>query len=123
MATTAIRNTEAVIPARENRGESKFRSIYHAIAQDEMIIETGVPTELSLPGEARIASGWLQEGRMATTTHIGPYDRLTEAYEALYTWIQAHGEESAGSPWESYANDAGSVSAAALRTIVTWPIK
>ena len=32
MATTAIRNTEAVISANENRGESKFRSIYHAIA-------------------------------------------------------------------------------------------
>ena len=32
MATTAIRNTEAVVPARENRAESKFRSIYNAIA-------------------------------------------------------------------------------------------
>ena len=31
MATTAIRNT-AAIPATENRGESKFRSIYNAIA-------------------------------------------------------------------------------------------
>ena len=32
MATTAIRNTESVAPARENRGTSKFRSIYNAIA-------------------------------------------------------------------------------------------
>ncbi|MCH8311302.1 MAG: hypothetical protein IIB17_12520 [Chloroflexi bacterium] len=31
MATTAIRNT-AVIPANENRGESKVRSIYNAFA-------------------------------------------------------------------------------------------
>ena len=31
MATTAIRNT-AVIPANDNRGESKFRSIYNSIA-------------------------------------------------------------------------------------------
>ena len=30
MATTAIRNT-AVIPANENRGESKVRSTYNAI--------------------------------------------------------------------------------------------
>ena len=46
-------------------------TIYHAVAQGEMIIEAGVPTELSLPGDERVTSGWLQDGRVATTTHVG----------------------------------------------------
>ena len=42
---------------------------------------------------------------------------------ALHARIKAHGEESAGSPWESYANDPSSGSPRELRTIVCWPIK
>src|SRR5690348_15284592 len=49
---------------------------------DLITIEGGVPVAASAPGEGEIVAGALPGGPVATTTHAGPYDKLTEAHAA-----------------------------------------
>jgi effector-binding domain-containing protein len=41
-------------------------------------------------------------GRVATTVHAGPYQRLSEAHMAVHAWCQQHGEKMTGRNWELY---------------------
>ena len=37
-------------------------------------------------------------------THLGPYDGLGRAHEAIRQWCQAHGHRPAGPTWEIYGH-------------------
>jgi AraC family transcriptional regulator len=66
----------------------------------------------------------LPGGLTAVTMHMGPYDQLVAAYEALETWIHAHGFEPAGAPWENYVTDpAEHPDPKDWKTEVCWPIR
>ena len=104
---------------------------YPSFSDDEVDVEIGVPvlapaTDIppvaSLdPGE--VGSGELPGGRVATTMHRGPYDRLTETYERLHQWIHDQGHTEGAGPWESYLDDPGDMSdMSGVRTQVVWPI-
>jgi effector-binding domain-containing protein len=54
----------------------------------QLEIETGVPVADPVPGEGRVFMGVLPAGRYATLTHIGPYDDLIDANEALQQWAR-----------------------------------
>lgn len=54
-------------------------------------------------GEVRPSS--LPGGTVATTMHVGSYDQMEPAYEALAQWVKEHGQELAGDPWEVYFSD------------------
>jgi effector-binding domain-containing protein len=41
-------------------------------------------------------------GRVATAVHLGPYDRLPEAHQAIRRWCADHGYTLAGPNWEIY---------------------
>jgi effector-binding domain-containing protein len=41
---------------------------------------------------------------VATTAHLGPYDRLHEAHEAILQWCSDHGHAMAGPAWEVYGH-------------------
>ena len=66
----------------------------------------------------------LPGGPAALTTHIGPYDRLPDAYAALEEWIKAQGLTPAGAPWESYITDPGEYpDPKDWKTEVYWPVR
>jgi AraC family transcriptional regulator len=44
-------------------------------------------------------------GGPAAMTHLGQYDKLTDAYGAIEQWIESEGLIAAGAPWKSYVND------------------
>lgn len=44
----------------------------------------------------------IEAGPCARTLHKGAYSNLSEAYAALVTWIQEHGYQYAGAPYEFY---------------------
>jgi effector-binding domain-containing protein len=56
---------------------------YHAVAGASIDLEAGLPVSAALPGKGRIRPGELPGGEVAVTTHIGPYDGLVAAGEAL----------------------------------------
>jgi effector-binding domain-containing protein len=61
---------------------------------------------------------------VASTIHAGTYGTLSEAYAALEVWIESHGLQSAGAPWEEYITDpAEHPDPKDWRTEVFWPVR
>ena len=95
---------------------------YHKRAGDDIELEAGVPVDRALPRDQRVHPGELPAGLAATTLHIGPYDQLPAASEALATWVAQSGREPAGPPWEFYLNDPGKTDPKEWRTEVLQPL-
>ena len=47
-----------------------------------------------------VVAAALPGGPIATTTHIGPYESLPDAYASIQQWMESHGLAAAGAPWE-----------------------
>jgi effector-binding domain-containing protein len=43
-------------------------------------------------------------GEVASTVHVGPYDRLGDAHNAIHAWCEANNRKIAGSSWEIYGD-------------------
>jgi effector-binding domain-containing protein len=57
-----------------------------------------VPCELT----GRVAHSQLPGGRVATTTHRGPFHRVGDAHHTVLDWCAARGERPTGVRWEIY---------------------
>ncbi len=74
-------------------------------------------------GEHQIIANTLPGGPVATTTHAGPYDQLTEAYAAIEEWAKAEGQVLGRGMWEVYVTDpADYPDPKDWKTEVHWPI-
>jgi effector-binding domain-containing protein len=67
-------------------------------------LEVGAEVSEPFIGNDRIHCSQLPVGRVATTTHFGPYPRLSEAHAALRQWCAVHGHRLAGICWEVYGH-------------------
>jgi effector-binding domain-containing protein len=65
-------------------------------------MEAGFSTTGPVQPEGRIEAGSLPGGEAATVLHVGPYDQVGDAYEAVEAWLKEKGREPAGHPWEVY---------------------
>ena len=43
-------------------------------------------------------------GKVASTVHVGPYDRLGDAYNAIHAWAAANSRDFADQSWEIYGD-------------------
>lgn len=102
---------------------------YSEMTMGSMTIEPGVPVAALPVGGAASPDGdiradTLPGGRVATTIHTGPYEKLGGAYSALERWMSENGHAPAASPWESYLTDpAEHADPAEWRTEVFWPMR
>jgi AraC family transcriptional regulator len=89
-------------------------------------IEAGMPVTAKVgenPSDADVRQDTLPGGFVATTTHAGSYDKLTEAHAALQQWIEAEGLTPSGAPWEVYTTDpADYPDPKDWKTEIFWPI-
>ncbi len=89
-------------------------------------IEAGMPVtaEVSeIPSAADVRPDRLPGGLVATTTHTGAYDKLSEAHAAIQQWIEAEGLTASGAPWEIYTTDpADYPDPKDWQTEVFWPV-
>mgnify|MGYP001111172959 CR=1 FL=1 len=84
--------------------------VYHALEASPAAIDLElvcpaapeVAGPLLTPGGRSLTRCVLPAGEAATLTHVGPYDALGEAYQALEAWIAAHGYRVSGPPQEIY---------------------
>jgi effector-binding domain-containing protein len=101
-------------------------SIYHdpEFREDDLDVEICVPVDRPLPPQGRVQMSELPGGTVAYTLHVGPYDGVGPAYQAVTTWIQEHGHETAGPPRETYLNGPDEVKdPSEYRTEIIWPIR
>lgn len=67
-------------------------------------VEVGVQVTRAFPPSGRVVPSALPVGRVATTVHRGPYDRLGDAHQAVRDWCAAQGQALTGTRWEVYGD-------------------
>jgi effector-binding domain-containing protein len=87
----------------------------------EMNIEVGAEVFQHFAGNDRVLCSATPAGLVATTAHIGPYNRLGDAHNAVCQWCKDNGYTLAGPSWEVYGHWTDDVTK--LRTDVFWLVK
>jgi AraC-like DNA-binding protein/effector-binding domain-containing protein len=88
-------------------------------------IEAGMPVTVhtGARSEGDVRAETLPGGFVATTTHTGPYDKLSDAHAVVQQWIEAEGLTAAGAPWECYVTDpADYPDPKDWKTEIFWPL-
>jgi effector-binding domain-containing protein len=67
-------------------------------------LEVGAEVAQPFDGNERVFCSCTPAGRVATTMHLEPYNRLGEAHRAICQWCAAHGHALAGPCWEVYGH-------------------
>jgi effector-binding domain-containing protein len=69
-------------------------------------IDLEVGVELAAPFDegGEVVRSATPRGLAATVVHLGPYQELGVAHEAIRTWCQSHGYELTGPNWEIYGH-------------------
>ena len=80
-------------------------SRYHAVTEDELDIEAGLPVAKAIEGKGDIKVSELPGGKVVTTVHHGPYEKLGNAHNALQKWVSDKGYKATSGVWESYVTD------------------
>jgi effector-binding domain-containing protein len=96
---------------------------YLDLEDGHFVVEAGIPTGTAQAGEGDVVPVTLPGGAVATTMHVGPYERLGLAHERLRAAVIEAGREPAGPPWESYVMDpASEPDSDKWRTLLQLPI-
>lgn len=81
-----------------------FAAYYNMDMQD-LDVEIGFPIASPLPGNDDLHPGEIPGGRYAICIHVGSYDQIAPAYQALTKWVEENGETPTGVAYEYYLND------------------
>lgn len=88
-------------------------------------IEVGAPVSRAVDsGDGSMVSGQLPGGPALVARYKGPYEGVSEAYEALEAWIEDHeAYEAGGAPWEVYLVAPEAVDEEGLQIEVVYPLR
>jgi effector-binding domain-containing protein len=88
------------------RGDGHNVFLYHhpANMQSPMDIDFGVQVTGSFQKEGEVFAVTTRSGKVATATHVGPYERLGETHGAIHAWAAANKIIFAGKSWEIYGD-------------------
>lgn len=97
---------------------------YFAASPDGLDLAAGFPVAEPFLGAGVVHPGELPAGPAATATHVGSYEGLEGAWNALRERVDAMGRRLGDDPWEVYFIGPGSgVDEAAWRTELIWPLR
>jgi effector-binding domain-containing protein len=71
---------------------------------DPMQVDFGVRVARRFTAQGTVHCVETPAGEIASTVHIGPYDRLSEAHEAIHGWCEANNRRIARTSWEIYGD-------------------
>jgi effector-binding domain-containing protein len=78
---------------------------HHAAGRDApMDVDFGVQVARPFTGEGEVTCCETPAGEVVTTTHVGSYDRLGAAHDAIHAWRAATGRAFGGCSWEIYGD-------------------
>ncbi len=95
---------------------------YHGMDMCDLDLEIGFAFDRPLAGEGEVLAGEIPAGRAVQCLHVGPYDRVGAADDAVAAWMAERGLEHAGPPREFYLNDPQETPPGELRTRVVVPV-
>lgn len=99
-----------------------FTAYYNTDMQN-LDVEIGYPVFETLPGKDEIKPGEIPPGKYAVCLHIGPYDKIELAYNALGQWIKERDLVPTGVAYEHYLNDPQQTPQDQLKTRLAFPLK
>jgi effector-binding domain-containing protein len=67
-------------------------------------LEVGVEIEGDMPADGAVVKSATPAGDVATATHLGPYNQLGTAHEAIHRWCATNGRRLGGPSWEIYGH-------------------
>jgi len=71
---------------------------------DAMIVDFGFQIASPIDRHGNVQCVVTPGGEVASTVHVGPYDRLAEAHSAIHAWCAADGRRIAQTSWETYGD-------------------
>ena len=86
-------------------------------------VEAGFPVAKDIPGKGKINATTIPGGTYLSTVHIGSYDSMEPAYDALTEWAKANSYELSGIAYEYYLNDPTSGPDIVAETEIRFPAK
>lgn len=95
---------------------------YRNMDMANLDVEIGFPVARRLPGDGHILAGEIPEGTVASTLHVGPYDKVEAAYNDLRAFAEKRGWKPTGVSYEFYF-DGPEVPPEKTRTRVMFPVK
>ncbi len=96
--------------------------LYPEDCAGEFEIAVCMPVAPGVEGEGEVSLEKVPGGRVVSTVHVGPYESICEAYEALQRWIADNGRRPAGGMREVYLDDPDSTPSEKLRTEIDWSL-
>jgi effector-binding domain-containing protein len=91
-------------PGLRTDGHNIF--LYHHPAERHlpMSVDFGVEVTRDFAPSGEVRPAQTPAGETAVAVHVGSYDRLNEAYDAIHAWAKAHNRAFAGLSWEIYGD-------------------
>jgi effector-binding domain-containing protein len=95
---------------------------YYNMDMQNLDVEIGFPVARKLAGKDEIQASEFPGGKLASVMHIGPYDQVGPAYEALTQWVKDHGYQATGVAYELYYSGP-ETPPQEIRTEIMFPLK
>lgn len=109
-------------------------AIYHGWTDDTVDVEIAftikgvffpqnVRSGAELHAQGGVQASMVRGGRVVFTKHVGRYDEIAAAYDAIQSYAKANGFDLAGTMWEKYLTGSGDVPDPSKHvTEIYWPL-
>ena len=75
---------------------------YYSVTADSAEVETVITCDKKVEGRGRVRSIHLDASEAAIVRHVGRYDKMKPAYEAIRQWMNNNGKHATEAPREVY---------------------
>lgn len=96
---------------------------YYNLDMNALDVEAGFPVGRAFPDNDQIIASIIPAGLYISTLHVGSYDSIQPAYDALTEWSKSNGYEPSGVAYEYYLNDPSENPKIVPETEIRFPVK
>jgi effector-binding domain-containing protein len=85
-------------------GHNLFLYHHPECRNEAMMVDFGVQIASRFEPQGNVRCVETPAGDVASTVHLGPYDRLVDAHNAIHVWCAANSRNIARTSWETYGD-------------------
>jgi effector-binding domain-containing protein len=85
-------------------GHNLFLYHHPHLRGEPMIVDFGVQVSHPFARQGNVHCVETPAGEVARTVHVGPYDKLVEAHDAIHAWCARRRRKIAQASWETYGD-------------------